>query len=94
MERLIKWYCNQFNGDWEFGSGGIVLQTSSNPGWVLSVDLRGTDLEDKNYNEFKMNFDSDTAWVYCYIEDGFFKATCGIGMLEIVINEFAEFLDC
>ncbi len=42
---LEKWYSAQSNGDWEH-QYAVHIDTLDNPGWVLEIDLAGTDAED------------------------------------------------
>jgi hypothetical protein len=44
LEWLEQWYAAQCVGDWA-EDRGVKIETLDNPGWLLKVDLRGTDLE-------------------------------------------------
>jgi len=44
LEWLEQWYAAQCVGDWA-EDRGVKIDTLDNPGWLLKVDLRGTDLE-------------------------------------------------
>ena len=43
-------YLSRCDGDWEH-SFGVVVETLDNPGWRLLVDLEGTGLEAKPFEE-------------------------------------------
>jgi hypothetical protein len=43
MKWVESWYGRQCNGDWEH-QRGLKVDTLDNPGWMLKVDLQGTDL--------------------------------------------------
>lgn len=44
MEWITDWYRRQCDGTWEH-ERGLVIQTLDNPGWLLKVNLVGTDLK-------------------------------------------------
>ncbi len=59
----------QCDGEWEHDYG-IKIETLDNPGWLVSIDLLGTDLEDKSFPTIaqgvgaKSNPRSPT-WIHC-----------------------------
>jgi hypothetical protein len=44
LEWLEHWYATQCHGDWA-EDRGVMIESLDNPGWMLRVDLRGTELE-------------------------------------------------
>jgi hypothetical protein len=46
MGWFARSYEAQCNGDWEHGFGASI-DTLDNPGWLLKVDLAGTDCDDR-----------------------------------------------
>jgi hypothetical protein len=44
LEWLERWYEAQCRGEWAHDKG-VNIQTLDNPGWLMKVDLQGTDLE-------------------------------------------------
>ncbi|MCZ8158682.1 MAG: Imm53 family immunity protein [Rhizobiaceae bacterium] len=48
--RLNRWFLSQCDQDWEHGDG-IELRTLDNPGWLLRIDIGGTELEKAKLSE-------------------------------------------
>ena len=40
LQDLAKWYTAQCNGEWEH-SCGLKIDTLDNPGWIVTIDLKG-----------------------------------------------------
>ena len=45
IQWLQSWYQEQCDNDWEH-QYGIKIDSLDNPGWVVTIDLAGTPLED------------------------------------------------
>lgn len=67
IDRLMAWYADQCDGDWEH-SYGLALSTLDNPGWRLQIDLTQTYLEGKSFVEVS-NLEPDIEWYRCWVED-------------------------
>jgi hypothetical protein len=91
LKRLIDWYANQCNGDWEH-SYGVLLTTLDNPGWRLRVDLAGTHKEGESFNEVA-DLEPDDNWYRCWVEDNRFHAAGGIRMLPQMLQTFLDWVD-
>ena len=44
IQKLQQWYAQQCDGTWEH-QYGVAIDTLDNPGWSVTIDLDGTDLE-------------------------------------------------
>ena len=44
LEWIENWYASQCDGDWEHDYG-VKINTVDNPGWAVTIDLEGTELE-------------------------------------------------
>lgn len=44
--RLQGWYESNCNGDWEHSSG-VKIESLDNPGWMVRLDIVGTQVEGK-----------------------------------------------
>jgi hypothetical protein len=89
---LQKWYFSQCDGDWEHQEG-ISIGTLDNPGWMMTISLRGTDLEGKAFVEYSYGVSKDGAthdekWLSCKVEENVFKAFGGPAELEKMIVVF------
>ncbi|MDN3015877.1 immunity 53 family protein [Paenibacillus sp. BSR1-1] len=63
---MQKWYLQQCDGDWEH-QFGISVQNLDNPGWMLTIDLEGTNLEDKHMDKIEI-IRNEQDWLDCWIE--------------------------
>lgn len=85
---LQDWYQQRCDGAWE-QECGISIETLDNPGWSLTVDLRGTPLE--NYTiETVTHEGSEDDWLRCQIEDGQFKGYGGPQNLPHLLQVFKK----
>jgi hypothetical protein len=93
IEWLMNWYFSNCNDDWEH-QYGVKIDTIDNPGWTLTVDLSGTSLFDREFQQVDHNIadadkglDIPVSWWSCRIEDHQFRAACGpkdlVAILEI-----------
>ena len=86
---LQEWYVAHCDDDWEH-SFGIKIDTLDNPGWRITIDLEGTPLEGIPFKETKMDYDSETNWLLCNVENNKFVGACGPMLLENMVSIFLE----
>ena len=60
IEWLEQWYVAQCDGDWEHAKG-VKIETLDNPGWLLTVDLAGTEREGRPDAVVRIEGDPPTA---------------------------------
>jgi hypothetical protein len=72
---LQAWYAGHCDGDWEHDIG-IRIGTLDNPGWTLSVNLVGTELDGIPYERTEIER-GDHDWLTTRVADGSFQAACG-----------------
>ena len=85
LSRLQSWYHQHCNGDWEH-QYGVRLQTLDNPGWRLTIDLKGTEREGQTF--FGQKLDGEEHWYHCVVTEDQFRAACGPEDLEVVLRIF------
>src|SRR5947209_7843173 len=85
---IQQWYLEHCDGDWEH-QYGIRMETLDNPGWSVTVDLVGTELEGLSFSVIDINR-SEENWIYCRVEGDQFKAACGPLNLTEVLNLFRQ----
>ena len=92
LECLQDWYLAQCDGTWEHDHG-IRVETLDNPGWMVEVDLTGTDLENAPFEDFVVErLDED--WVHARVVETAdpvrrrFEAFCGPRSLTEVLEIF------
>lgn len=61
LESLQTWYKAQCDGDWEH-QNGLSIESLDNPGWLLTIDLKGTSLEGKLFEEIHIERNKDD-WI-------------------------------
>lgn len=88
---IEKWYASHCDGDWEHGSG-ITIRTIDNPGWEITIDLDGTEVELAD-EEWKMFEKEDNDWYGYKISDNIFNAAGDPKKLEFLLSLFKEKLD-
>ena len=90
LDKLTSWYRAQCNGDWEH-SYGITIQTLDNPGWLVTIDLTGTDLEKRSFVPLlRGDHETDHDWIHCKVESGKFTGAGGAGKLAEIIEVFMD----
>ena len=87
---LQTWYESQCNGEWEH-QYGVKIETLDNPGWMVSVDLAETGLEEKSFQEIS-NLESERDWIKCHKVDGKFEGVGSPKMLGEIIKVFLEWV--
>jgi hypothetical protein len=89
LKRLQEWYVSQCNGVWE-QTYGISVSTLDNPGWSLNIDLMGTYLFDRTFDEVRIEGADKNDWYVCKIKNHVFQAASGPNRLCDVIALFLE----
>lgn len=85
---LMEWYSRQCDGDWEHGNG-IDIGTIDNPGWFLKVDLKDTELENKEFKNIKIDR-SENNWFFCCVRDKKYEGHGGPLNLSELLQIFEE----
>ena len=87
LREIQEWYLAQCDGDWEH-SFGVTINTLDNPGWSLSVDLQGTNLESKPFDELREDYETRLDWMICRKTGMKFEAAGGPEKLKDMIRIF------
>ena len=87
LSGLQEWYASQCDGDWEH-SFGVSIGTLDNPGWSLSINLVGTELEGIPFAELRENYEDERDWLICVVRDNSFGGSGGPLTLERMIHIF------
>lgn len=83
---LQQWYINNCDGDWEH-ENGIHIETLDNPGWSITIDLNGTELEGIEI-PYTLTEESDEIWIGYSIANNIFKGVGSAGELNNLIEIF------
>src|SRR5262245_16318461 len=92
LQRLAAWYASNCDGDWGH-SHGVKIVTLDNPGWSVGLNLTGTPLEQRPFQEIKDRYDHDAEWLRCWKEGTTFRAACGPQRLEDALGIFLKWAD-
>ena len=88
---LEKWYKDNCYDEWE-QSYGVKIDTLDNPGWMVTIDIIYTELEDKEFPMLKID-NSDDDWVQCKVEGGQFVGAGDKTKLSYIITQFKEWVE-
>jgi hypothetical protein len=91
LSRLERWYLSQCDGDWEH-QYGIKIDTLDNPGWSIEVDLRGTALMSREFQELTVGR-ADSDWIRCRVRGGKFEGFGGPQNLGEIVEVFLSWAD-
>ena len=86
LHNFQLWYRNQCDGSWEHQYGASI-NTLDNPGWVVMVDLMGTDLQAVQMDPI-IDEKTDDDWLHCKIDNGKFVGNGGSLNLEAILQIF------
>lgn len=83
---LQDWFTSWCDGDWEH-TYGVEVETLDNPGWRVTIDLIGTDLENRYFPVVEQEISEDN-WFYCRVRDNAFEGAGGPINLEQILQTF------
>ncbi|MBC1451039.1 rhodanese-related sulfurtransferase [Listeria welshimeri] len=84
------WYKEHCDGVWEHDYG-ITIGTLDNPGWYVRINLNGTSLLNKNFENIDLMVD-DKNWIKCIKENEEFKGFGDSHKLITILGYFKEFV--
>lgn len=85
---LQEWYASNCDGDWEH-TFGVQVSTLDNPGWMLTIDLEGTNLEGKSFQKTEESA-SEADWFVCWVQGLKFHGAGGPDKLGRMIGVFID----
>lgn len=88
---LQQWYYQNCDGDWEHNQN-VLITTIDNPGWSITIDLEGTNLEFTNYEQALVEND-ELDWYYSRIEEKKFLGACGPNNLLDLLQIFKNLVE-
>ena len=89
--RLQNWYLSQCDEDWEH-QNGVHIDTLDNPGWMMSVDIAETELEEKSFDFTKIER-SEHDWIIARVDKKKFEIDCGPENLEEAMTIFLDWAE-
>ena len=91
LEWLQKWYLSNCDGVREHGYG-VHIGTLDNPGWRVKINLAGTDLQAKPFDDIKTER-SENDWIVCRVKKQCFEAFGGPQNLSEIIGTFRRWAE-
>jgi hypothetical protein len=93
---LLTWlqdWCLLHCDDTPGRSTGMRIETLPEAGWTITVDLRGTTLEDVGGSEEwqKLEGEMNLDWIHFKVAAGTFEARCGPRNLKATLDLFRAF---
>ena len=85
---IQKWYASQCDGDWEH-TFGVSIETLDNPGWIVRVNLEGTELEEVPFEEIK-RLEPKRTWLSCRVGEKTWQGAGGPHMLGEILAVFTR----
>ena len=91
VSRLCAWYERQCVDDWH-EDHGIKIGTLDNPGWSIFINLDGTALKDKAFQELRIER-SDRDWIVARRKGEIFEAFGGPTNLSEMMETFLSWAE-
>jgi len=88
LHRLETWCSNQAGGLWDRGCA-LRIETLDDPGWRVSIDLRGTELIARSYDELR-DLCPGEGWMHCRVRNGYFEGCGGPFKLDEILGHFLD----
>ena len=86
LDFLQSWYRAQSNGEWEHVHG-VTIETLDNPGWLVTIDLVGTPLENEPMPPVRQER-SPHDWLVCEVEHRQFRGQGDSQKLLAILQVF------
>ncbi len=86
IDWIQHWYIEQCDGDWEH-QYGVEINTIDNPGWMVTIDLHYTALENVEL-EYRLIENSAEDWFGVSIEDTKYIGVGDPSKLEVILQRF------
>ena len=83
---LTAWYQAQCNGHWEL-SHGVTLESLDTPGWLVTIDLEGTALEDRSVPKIELET-SPKDWLAWEVSQNRFRGQGDPSKLLAIVRIF------
>jgi hypothetical protein len=99
IQWLEAWYQARCNGEWEHHHG-VSIQTLDNPGWLVTIDLAGTSLQNTAMedvgNASQINhagLEGNHNWLHCRIQDNRYLGAGGPSSLLAICEVFRKWVE-
>ena len=87
LQQMEQWYSSQCDGDWEH-MYGVDINTLDNPGWIVKIDLRETELEGVSFGTVIQGNPEDSDWIHLHVESHKFHGAGDPSKLNVILQAF------
>jgi hypothetical protein len=91
LEFLQSWYLARANGEWE-RTRGVTIETLDNSGWMVTIDLIETPLQDRSMPPIRQDR-SPGDWLVCRVERNQFLGQGDGRKLGAILEIFQNWAD-
>ncbi len=88
IDFLQSWYLAQCNGEWEHALG-VTIESLDNPGWMVTIDLAGTALQDLPMPPVRRER-APSDWLVCDVDHNRFRGQGDAHKLGEIIDIFQQ----
>jgi hypothetical protein len=86
VEFLQSWFQAQTDGQWE-RVRGVTIETLDTPGWMVTIDLAGTQLDGRMMASIQKER-SESDWLVCEVEQNQFRGQGDSQKLVAILDIF------
>lgn len=88
LQQMEQWYSSQCDGDWEH-TYGVDIGTLDNPGWIVKIDLRETELEGISFDPVvRGDPEEGNDWLHLHVENRKFNGAGDPSKLDVILQAF------
>lgn len=91
LKWIQEWYSSNCDGDWEH-EYGVKIDTIDNPGWLVRIDLIGTNLEGKKTSWVLFEKSELDWWGFAFKGD-IYEGSGDPGKLTTILKKFKSFVE-
>ncbi|MBO6518368.1 MAG: immunity 53 family protein [Bacteroidia bacterium] len=91
IEWISSWFQSQCDDDWEH-ENQIIIETTSNPGWYIVIDLTDTECENLVLKADLVERDEND-WYFYDFENAKFTGAGDLMKLEFLLDEFRKVVE-
>lgn len=92
LQWLQEWLLQNCNMDSSDHYYDISIETIDNPGWIISIQLQDTILENQVFEKVVIQREVEDDWLHCKVESNIFEGYCGPRNLDEVILIFRDWV--
>jgi hypothetical protein len=94
LSQLQQWYARRCDGDWEH-QFGVKIDSLDNPGWRVTIDLAGTDLDGRPFEPLERGLEDNasTDWYSISVKENKFEGAGDPMKLAFMLRTFLDWAE-